>query len=258
VQVDQSAASEAVAILNSYRAIGSLAPVTLDSNLCKGCQLHANYLTTNAVSLSAVGLVAHTESQSMPGYTPNGQLAGENSVIYEGVTAPQAVNNWMQTLYHRLGMMDPNLTRVGFGSQGRYQVMDIGQGRLRGWLAHDAISVFPWPGMQNVPTTYVREIPHPISYDYEIGIPITIEFFGMRGMGIGRPAVHLRNLSDGGRELGVYVQSPGHPFLKEWDMAQLIAIIPQSPLPPHSVIEVDVDAIVDGGKFNPQWQFTTK
>ena len=257
VQVDQNTAATAVALLNQYRMLGSIDPVALDADLCKGCQLHANYLSSNSVSLSSVGLKAHTETPGAIGYTATGAKSAQNSVIYEGVTPTQAVTNWMQTLYHRLGMMDPNLKRVGFGSQGAYQVMDIGQGRLRGMLAHDSISIFPWPGMTGVVGSYVREIPHPIASDYEIGVPITIEFFGLRGVSIEQPVVHLRDVTHS-RDLGAYVQYPGHPFLPQWDLAQLIAIIPHNPLPGGSVIEVEVNAFVDGGPFSTEWQFTTR
>jgi len=257
VQVDESSASTAVAILNHYRSLGSLAPVTLDDDLCKGCQLHANYLAANSVSLASVGLQAHTETAGALGYTTQGAHAAGNSVIYEGVSPTVAVNNWMQTLYHRLGMMDPNLTRVGFGSSHGYQVMDIGSGRLRGWVAHDSISIFPWPGMTGIGGAYIREIPHPIPDDNEIGVPITIEFFGMRGLQIGQPTVTLKDLTHG-NALGAYVEYPGHPFLPEWDLSQLIAIIPHAPLPGGSTIQVEVNAQVDGGPFSAKWQFTTK
>jgi hypothetical protein len=257
VQVNHTTAASAVDLLNYYRSLGSLDSVVLDSDLCKGCQLHANYLVANSVSLSNVGLQAHTETPGGLGYTAAGAKAGQNSVIYEGVTATQAVTNWMQTLYHRLGMMDPNLKRVGFGSQGDYQVMDIGQGRLRGLLAHDSISLFPWPGMTNLPGSYVREIPHPIASDNEIGIPITLEFYGLRGLSIEQPIVKVTDLTHG-RQLPAYIQYPGKPFLSKWDLNQLIAIIPQSPLPGGSTIEVEVNAFVDGGPFSTAWQFTTR
>ena len=32
-----------------------------------------------------------------------------------GVGPVEAVDNWMNTLYHRLGLLDPNLQRIGFG-----------------------------------------------------------------------------------------------------------------------------------------------
>lgn len=260
VQVDQNAASSALAVLNEYRRMCSIPPVALDTKLSKGAQLHANYLYTNSVSLGAVGLQAHKEFPGTPGYSVEGNAAGQNSVIYEGVTATQSVHNWMQTLYHRLGMMDPNLKSIGFGSQGPYQVMDVGQGRLRGLLASDGVSLFPGPGMTNVPGGYVREIPHPIATDSSIGIPISIEFFGLRGILIGPPTVRLRDITPGRapRELGYYLQYPGRPFLKDWDLGQLIAIIPQAPLPNNSLIEVEVSALVDGATFNPKWQFTTR
>jgi hypothetical protein len=257
VPMDYGAATSVVAQLNYYRSLGSLPPVTLDHGLSSGCQLHANYLQLNSVSLGSVGLAAHTETKGLPGYSASGAKAGANSVIYEGVTPVQAVNNWMQTLYHRLGMMDPNLKQVGFGTQGRYQVLDIGQGRTRGINATGAVSLFPWPGMQSVPGAYVREIPHPISGDDEIGIPITVEFFGGRGLAIEGVSVTLYDVT-AGQELGCYVQYPGRPFLSQWDLGQLIAVIPHQPLPPRSTILVSVNAIVDFAPFSTEWQFTTR
>lgn len=253
VQADAIGVS-AIAQLNNYRAFGSLPPVSLDPRLSIGAQLHANYLALNSVSLSQVGLDAHVQSNSMPGFTEQGYHAGLNSVIYEGVTAVTAIDNWMQTFYHRLGLMDPNLTHVGFGSQGRYQVMDIGQGRIVGFSALDAISQFPWPEM-TIEGDYVREIPHPIPGNFNVGVPITLEFFGQRGASITNVGAALYDQT--GRELGCYVQYPGKPFLPGWDMQQLICLIPHSPLP-QGRYTVAIDATVDGLPFPFEWSFNTK
>jgi uncharacterized protein YkwD len=253
----QQVAGSAVAQLNQYRRIGGLPAVTSDPILTQGAQQHAYYLGVNNVSLSQVGLAAHDENSSLPGYSSLGKKAGQNSVIYQGVTAIEAIDNWTLTFYHRLGMFDPNLTRVGFGSYSEYQVLDIGQGRVYGAAAEDAVVMFPFPGMQAVGAEYKREIPHPIKSDDSIGCPITVEFFGLRGRQISNVTAIVKDAGTGAR-LGSYLQYPGKPFLKEWDLGQLIAIIPSSPLPRGATIQVNVSAQVDGYPLDLEWQFYTQ
>jgi hypothetical protein len=255
--LNPAATASAIAQLNHYRRLGSLPIVTADTTLCLGAQHHANYMTLNQVQLAQIGLAAHDEVPGQPGYTALGDSAGHNSVIYQGVAPVEAIDNWTRTLYHRLGLFDPNLTRVGFGSYGGFQVLDIGQGRLYGSDADSAVVMFPFPGMQGIHGEYKREIPHPTPNDDEIGTPITVEFFGMRGRQISNVTAEVRNMNNGAK-LGAYLQYPGKPFLKDWDLNQLIALIPSSPLPPQSTIQVTVQAQVDGYPFEAQWQFSTR
>lgn len=256
ITVNQSAANAAIARLNIYRAQAGVPPVTLDLDLSYGAQAHANYLDYNGISLSVVGLSAHQESPALPGYTTEGKTAAQNSVIYQGVTPTEAIDNWTRTFYHRIGMFDPNLLRVGFGSQGEYQVMDINRGRMRGFGAEAAVVAYPGPGMSNVPTSFKEEIPMPVS-DSKMGIPITVEFFG----GLGQDIVDVNaTITDTrtGATIPYYINLPYRSLLSDFRYDSLVALIPRDPLPGNTVIEVAMSGLVDGDAYSVTWQFATR
>ena len=254
---DLDSATLALARLNHYRTLASVPKVQLDYDLSRDCQKHANYLKINSVDLRVVGLQAHTEDPHAVGYSAAGAEAGGSSVIYQGVTAPEAVDNWMCTLYHRLGLLDPNLLYVGFGSGGGYQVMDVVRGRVGLPYAVSGEALCPPPGMPDTPREYKVEIPHPIPGDEVLGVPITVEFFGAVGDNILNVQTQLTDLA-ADQAVPCYVQWPGEPFLREWDLDRLIAIIPKQPLAGGRMYRVTVQAWVDGTPWRAEWDFTTR
>jgi hypothetical protein len=258
VDVNYTAAAAAMDRFNLYRSLAAVQPVELDSYLSLGCQYHAIYLTVNNVSLRDVQLAAHSEDPSLPGYSSRGDQAGRSSIIYQGVTPVEAIDNWMRTFYHRLGMLDPNLHYVGFGSQADYQVMDVLSGRVGGLVAAPGAVIYPAPGMTNVPRDYKREIPHPIPGDDKLGIPITIEFFGTWGRYIAQVDSKVVDVTAGGTAIPCYVQTPNKPFLADWAENQVIALIPMDPLPAVHTIRVEVNAMIDGERWSAEWEFSTQ
>ncbi|MCC7478820.1 CAP domain-containing protein [bacterium] len=256
IKVNMSAANAAIERLNIYRAQAGVPPVTLDLDLSYGAQAHANYLDYNGISLSVVGLSAHEESPSLPGYTTEGKTAARNSVIYQGVAPVEAIDNWTRTFYHRIGMFDPNLLRVGFGSSGGYQVMDINRGRMKGFGAEAAVVAYPGPGMSNVPSSFKEEIPMPVS-DTKMGIPITVEFFGGLGQEISEVTATITDTRNG-NTIPYYMQLPYRPLLPDWRYEGLVALIPKDPLPGNTVIEVAMNGMVDGDAYSVTWQFATR
>jgi uncharacterized protein YkwD len=254
---DLTSANLALARLNHYRTLASVPQVQLDYELSRDCQKHANYLKLNGIDLRVVGLGAHTEDPLVSGYTAEGEEAAASSVIYQGVTAPVAVDNWMCTLYHRLGLLDPNLMYIGFGSGGGYQVMDVVRGRVGMPYAVSGEALCPPPGMPDTPREYIMEIPHPIPGDDILGVPITVEFFGAVGRSILNVQTQLTDLA-ADEAVPCYVQWPGQPYLPEWDLAKLIALIPKQPLGAARTYRVSVTAWVDGTPWSAQWDFTTR
>jgi len=256
--VNYAAAAAAMERFNLYRTLAAVQPVELDTYLSLGCQYHANYLTLNNVNLRDVQLAAHTEDPSLSGYSSRGDHAGKSSIIYQGVAPVEAIDNWMRTFYHRLGLLDPNLHYVGFGSQADYQVMDVLSGRVTGLVAAPGAVIYPAPGMTGVPRDYKREIPHPIPGDDKLGIPISIEFFGTWGHYIARVESKVTDLDAGGAYIPCYVQTPNDPFLAEWTEEQVIALIPMDPLPSNHTIRAEVSAMIDGERWTAEWEFTTQ
>jgi len=255
--VNLVAANAAVERFNTYRTLASVQQVGLDLDLSLGCQAHAQYLALNEIDLRYVQLDAHNEDPLLPGYTAYGEEAGQSSVIYQSVTPVEAIDNWMRTFYHRLGLLNPNLYYVGFGSAAEYQVMDVVRGRVQGPYAVEGSVLYPPPGMTGVPLEYKAEIPHPIPGDLSLGTPITVEIFGGIGTHVALEQAALFDAQTGG-EIDCYLQHPGQPFLSGWDFAGVIALIPRDPLPAHRTLRVLVAGFVNGSAWSAEWTFATQ
>lgn len=111
--------------VNQVRALAGLDVVTLDDDLSSGCRRHADYVVKNLDDPSVRGLGIHDEDPKLPGYSKQGQRAGQNGVIAILSDPLDSVDNWMATLYHRIPLLDARLKRIGYGQT---------QHPLRGWV----------------------------------------------------------------------------------------------------------------------------
>jgi uncharacterized protein YkwD len=120
--------------VNRARKLAGLGKVSLDASLTPGCAKHARYVVRNIDHPKVVGIGIHDEDPSLPGATPEGAKAGKAAVIAVISDPAESVDGWMATLYHRLSLLDPRLTRVGYGQaqhplRGWVTVLDTGTGR---------------------------------------------------------------------------------------------------------------------------------
>ena len=256
-RVNFSAAYNAVSRFNEHRRSVGVQTVDLDYDLSRGCQQHADYLKHNSVSLRAVGLNAHSEDSTNPLYSADGASAAGSSIIYEGVSAVDAVDRWMRTFYHRLGLLDPNLHYVGYGSSGSYQVMDVLHGRVRGQYSAPDIVFYPNPGASDIEGHFETEIPWPVPQDHSLGIPITAEFFGPRDYAINSVDAWLQDLTLD-QLVPCRLQYPGRPLLADWDIPGVIALIPDDPLAGGHSYRVHMSAIVERDPWKQSWDFSTR
>lgn len=98
-------------IVNAYRAMSGLAPVTAEPAWAAGAAAHSCYMIQNDI--------AHDEVPGRPGYTVEGDLAGNNgNVAVSGsatTTARSHIELWMTGPFHAIGILRPNLTRTAYG-----------------------------------------------------------------------------------------------------------------------------------------------
>ncbi len=109
----QTAQPEWLVYLNYYRAAAGLPAVTENPAWSEGCFYHARYIVLNRFA-------THAEDPANPWYTPAGDECGRNgNVVLGSITAPAnkfAVDSWMQAPFHALGIVDPLLAQVGYGT----------------------------------------------------------------------------------------------------------------------------------------------
>lgn len=175
------------ATFNFYRATAGLAPLRASNAWSRGAQLHSRYMARN-------GIITHEESPSKPYYTSAGAAAGRsgNVILTSGLPQPESqrhlIERWMTAPFHAAAMIDPALTRTGFGTYehptggGRVTqgaTLDVIRGRS-GSGARDVV-VWPGEGMQVPLKRYSgNEWPNPLTscegFGSEAGLPVLALF----------------------------------------------------------------------------------
>ena len=99
--------------LNKLRFQSGLAAVTEKNNWNEACRLHSRYMVKNDT-------IEHDEYPDNSWYTPEGATAASNSnVMVSSDTRSldqDAIILWMSQPFHGIGIIDPQLEAVGFGS----------------------------------------------------------------------------------------------------------------------------------------------
>lgn len=253
--------------LNYYRSQANLPPVSENPSWSMGGYKHSIYIVKNDA-------MSHDEDESNPYFTVEGREAARSGNLTASsdwqASDSYAIDSWMQAPFHALGVLDPALGKVGFGS---YREKDDGALQmgatldvLRGLGPVPSEVSFPvmWPadGKTTPLVKFWGEYPDPLSscpgYRSPSGLPIILQI----GPGNLIPQVgqHLVQQDGQGVEHCVFdettysnpnssAQSLGRAILSARDA---IVIIPRQPLSPGSTYKVSIT--VSGNAYS--WTFT--
>lgn len=158
---------DALALLNDYRnAVGSPV-VTENVALSKACKAHADFYVAHFAKYQSSGLSPHEEDSSYgSGFTgiqfwdrdaaAGYQAQGQSNEVIAFVGDPAgALQGWIDTVYHRLPLLDPTTQEIGYGAAGSGQkAVDVIDSGGRSAKTSDPIIVWPWPGQHNVPSSW--------------------------------------------------------------------------------------------------------
>jgi hypothetical protein len=170
--------------LNYYRATARLPHVTENAAWSRGARDHAIYTVKH-------GVVLHDEEFGDTWYTPAGRTAAQQSNVFlssdRDDTDVRAIDTWMQSPLHALGILDPRLAQVGYGSYRE------ARGGLRMGAALNVIA-----GIDQTATTA-----YPIFWPGDgatvpSGLPLIMQI----GSGEITPVVSATSLKQNGRPLG--------------------------------------------------------
>ncbi|UCC63488.1 MAG: CAP domain-containing protein [Anaerolineae bacterium] len=104
---------EGLGAVNYFRALAGLPPALENQAYSRGAWYHARYMVKN-------DYLGHHEDRANAWYTSEGAQAGVNSnLMVSGdvnATDLRAVRVWVQAPFHLVGIIDPALREVGFGS----------------------------------------------------------------------------------------------------------------------------------------------
>jgi hypothetical protein len=137
--------------------------MNLVPTLDKSAQAHCDYTAANAGNRSCAP-DAHTEVSGCTGYTgqtvqareiaagyPSSLAYTEVAVTY-GNNPASAIASWLATPFHRIPLLDPWTTDMGYGGATRCDVIDIGRGAST--VPSDAVTTFPYDGQTDVLRTF--------------------------------------------------------------------------------------------------------
>ena len=252
-----------LAYVNYYRALACLAGVAENAAYSDGDRKHAKYMVKE-------DFIGHTENAISPYYTPEGAAAAaaSNVMVTSDVNATDnyAIDLWMRGPFHAVGIIDPKLQEVGFGS---YREAD------GGWQMAAALNVisglgssppasvtYPvmWPadGLTTNLRSYTgSESPDPLAscpgYTPPSGLPIILQLGAGNAVAFGGPSpVTAFSFKQGAATLescefdennyqnpDSNSQNLGRAVLSTRDA---IVIVPRNPLTPGATYTVSVTA----------------
>src|SRR5438445_3103610 len=249
---DVVASSDMLQLNNQMRfAIGS-PTVPADPRLTQAAINHANYSSAN-------GQGGHFETAGLPYYTgysardrliTAGWTTSFVSEVATGGAGLAGVRQLWDAPYHRLGMMHPNATNIGWGHS------DLnGRETTVGDLVYDfgfrAVDFVRSPAhlQTNIPVSWSgRESPNPLPAGVSgpVGYPIMVVYSA--GQNVQMRAAEV--VAPNGTRLQIYYA----PQQFEYDYQ---VIIPQQPLAVNTTYHVRFDITVAGTYVTNEWDFST-
>jgi hypothetical protein len=231
--------ADAIARINALRAANGIPGVVEDPALSVACQAHARYMAING---GWDRRAPHDEKVSKPGYSPDGADAARHSLL-AGPDGWRDPHPWATAPFHRRQMLDPGLTRTGYGeNRGWACLQTITEPRR---AIGDHIYTFPGPGATDVPTS---ETAAELDSGGSSHVP---------GDSVGLPAGTTT-----GPNLIVYTPGPVSP---EYKTARLTGpngpvpavigrgfVIPRRPLEPGTQYSAEVDLYYPVGYCTPR------
>lgn len=155
-------------VVNYYRAMAGLNPVTEDTTLSAGAYNHSCYMLWNGIT--------HDETPGLKGYTTNGDLAGNNGNVAVssgyGSSARNHIELWMTGPFHAIGILRAQLQTVGFGKCDLQETPTWHSGATLNVLTglNYAIAkpstpvLFPGNGTTTSLSKFITESPNPLSF----------------------------------------------------------------------------------------------
>ncbi len=249
----------ALDVLNSRRTAIGLPALRQDPALEEAAQSHAYFYLFNASQAQVGGTGISNEDASLPGFTGVRSIDRDRRFGFTGargielashlLTAGGSVQNWIDSVFHRLPVLDRETVVAGYGAAHvgpiAIAVLDVGAGPA---AAGDPI-VYPADGQSDVPGVFVdNEVPDPLPQGAitPAGYPVTLAVGGAQQLNV----TSGRLLGPDGKEMASYTLGPGNQLgQSQW------ALVAKEPLQPGARYTAEVSGSVDGQDFTRRWSF---
>jgi hypothetical protein len=265
---DPLATPESVAALhaiNALRVPAGEACVTVNVTIAKAAKAHCDYYVANNKTNAMCTSNPHLEVMGCTGFTgvyPWDRMKtagftgmGGGEVMYFVSNPEKSVATWANSVGHRLSMMDPSTTTVGYGNAMGCDTMDFGPGMRPNAMT---VVVYPYDGQVNLPTTFAgnRESPMPPTppTGWPSGSPITI--YAQKAM-LTEHTLMVDGTTTPIDQTWLDATSSVVAMADRAGYANNPFMYANKPLTPNTKYRVKVSGTYAGGMLSKEWTFTT-
>lgn len=222
--------------LNNYRRAAGLPPVVEEAALTAGLNQHIHYMLLNL----SPETMWNGETPDHPGYSLEGQQAAAESNLFAGnagnATPAKAIDQWMKSVTHRYGMLNPGLVFTGFAFDCDERLCAAGLNVLQG-LSPEGNGltegvVYPGPNQAGVDPDIV------VSWQFSLHSNAVLA-----GAVLSAPS---------GAPVAATISAP-----QPDDYFKVITLAPNQPLKPNATYTARMVVILDGKTVSRKWSFTT-
>ena len=256
--VEQQAVLDRV---NAYRQRVGVAPLRLDPALNRAAVGHATYYVLNMADGSMTGIGLHSEQPGKPGFigaTIADRIHGQGypGTWNEGIALVAdpvaAVDTLMETVDHRLPMISPFYTDLGFGgsNNSRTRAAIFTYGGQSPYPQSPEFVAYPADGMTGVAPTYDGDGTSPAFPDatYPVGTAITLQYTGPGTLALTQASL----TGPDGTALPIYTRL-NYNFITR----NVLVLAAQQPLQSGVRYTVRVAGTRPAGPFTQVWSFVT-
>jgi uncharacterized protein YkwD len=155
--------------VNKLRVPAGSGCATFVQTIADGATKHCEYYAANSADSMCIA-DPHSEVMSCMGFTGTNFGARVKAAGYTGSPAfevmafvndpARAVSTWVNSVWHRIPVMSPWVTELGYGAAARCDTMDFGRGKP---LPDTTVVVYPYDTQTDIPTSFdgSREGPMP-------------------------------------------------------------------------------------------------
>ena len=255
-------AREAIERTNCFRNLMGLEPGVLHPVVDQATQAHADYMGRHDT-------ISHYEEPTKAGYTGDAvwdrlETAGYplepgNSwaeVVAYGYGPADAIDGWMETVYHRIPYTTPYWREAGYGQNGQYSAMSFVSPYPNG--PRTAV-IYPVDGQRDVPLDFDSDIewPDPAPDHGVVGYPITLTVAANRATDGDNPyglyVLDATLTDETGREINCIVSDPDDDEY----LSNTAFMLPLSPLSRGTTYTATMVVEWDGIEENISATFTT-
>ncbi len=268
---------DALMRINCYRNLMGLPVADLGSGPDSAAANHAAYMDeTDEYSF----MEADTQAANYTGYDMLDRLEAADYEVDLSVENPRemlaavangndadaahAIDNWMNTVYHRQPLVVPMLQEVGVGVRGSFVDLitvapwdtAVNDGPGGRWVVP-----YPVAGQENVPTSFRSdaESPDPVAGVDEVGSPISVTFQDEVWVDDSNHFdIHLvpegcSLQTQGGDPVEVKLLEPDN----DGHLNDTVVMVPMSPLDANQTYVVEFSVLVGNLTWERSWSFTT-